>query len=129
MDNDRLMNFPPQQKYRRKKRIHSLKDPKLIKMRYNFRSLLRLWYREMKENYMLEEDRLYKTFSYDQRKKKLRKLREEREILESKYAAAPISCGWCSDMMRDLVFEPNRQCYFCVKCYEEAHKLYPDEYP
>ena len=125
------MNLPPQRKFRMKKRIHSLRDPKLRKIRYNFRTLLRLWYKEEGREYLAEKAKVRKdkTLSYDQRKKKLRELREADEELVSRYAAASISCGWCSNKMRDLVFEPSRQSWFCVTCYEEAHRLYPDEYP
>jgi hypothetical protein len=131
MNNDGLMNFPPERKFRMRKRIHSLRNPKIRKIRYNFRSLLHLWYREKGKEYMVKKANVRedKTLSYEQRQKKLRSLRERDEELQSALAAAPISCGWCSDKVDDLVFEPSRQSWFCVTCYEEAHRLYPDEYP
>jgi hypothetical protein len=123
------MSSLSQRKLRKKKRIRSLKDSRLRKIRYNFRSLFYLWYREVKENFMLEENRIYEAFSYEQRQEKLKKLREKDVELQSALAAAPLGCGWCNNKMRDLVFEPSRQSWFCVTCYEEAHRLYPEEYP
>jgi hypothetical protein len=125
-----MMISPPQRK-RKKKRIHSLKDPALRKIRYNFRSLLYLWYKEKGKEYLAEkaEIRDNKTLSYQQRKRLLRKLREADEELQYTLAAAPLGCGWCSNMMDDLVLEPKRQTYYCVACYEKVHRLYPDEYP
>jgi hypothetical protein len=125
------MNPPPQQKFRMKERVHSLKNPELRKIRYNLRSLLYLWYRDVMENYRVEsfEVRNDKALSYEQRWDKLKKLREQDEELQSALTAAPVSCGWCNNKKRDLVFEPSRQSYFCVTCYEKAHQLYPNEYP
>ena len=92
---------------------------------------LYLWYKEKGKEYLAEkaEIRDNKTLSYQQRKRLLRKLREADEELQYTLAAAPLGCGWCSNMMDDLVLEPKRQTYYCVACYEKVHRLYPDEYP
>lgn len=126
-----IENCPPRKKFRMKKRVHSLIDPKLRKIRYGFRSLLRLLYKEKGEDYLIERSKILedKTLSNDQQNFKLRKIRRKSEELASVFRTSPVSCGWCSDMMEDLVFSPNHQNWFCVTCYEDAHRLYPEEYP
>jgi len=122
---------PPRKKFRTQKKIHSLKDPTLRKIRYGFRSLLHLFHKEKGKDYLIERSKIRedKSLSNDQRDIKMRKIRKKREELASAYRTSPISCGWCSNTMDDLVFSPNHQNWFCVTCYEDAHRLYPDDYP
>ena len=120
-----------QKKFRTQKRIHKLKDPKLRKIRYELRTLLHLMYRKRSHEFweelsIIRED---KTLSYDQRREKMREIRKERERLQLRMSASPIGCVWCANQMEDLVFNPKRQCWICVTCYEDAHQQYPMEYP
>ena len=122
---------PPRKKFRTQKKIHSLKNPTLRKIRCGFRSLLHLLYRKAVDNYLIEFSNVQKdkTLSYDQRRKKLREIREQEEELVSAHRTSPLGCGWCSERMDDLVFSPKHQNWFCVTCYEDAHRQYPDDYP
>lgn len=122
---------PPRKKFRVQKRVHSLKDPRLRKIRYGFRSLLLFLYKEKCKAYLIKRSKILedKSLSNDQRDVRLWEIRKKREELASVHRTSPVSCGWCSNTTDDLVFSPNHQNWFCVTCYKDAHRLYPDDYP
>ena len=97
--NDKRITFeedsPSRKKFRMQKRVHSLKDPKLRKIRYGFRSLLHLLYRKAIDNYLNEFSNIQKdkALSYDQRRNKLREIREQEEELVSVACTSPLGYG------------------------------------
>ncbi len=116
---------------RTKKKIRSLKNPKLRKIRCELRTLLHLAYRKKYGEYSKEYSKIQnnKSLTYDKRIKERMVVHRKIEDLRLNHSRYPLGCGWCSDRMEDLVFDPKRQCWFCVVCYEDAHNQYPDEYP
>ena len=121
----------PQGRSKARKKIHHLRDSKLRRIRYGFRSLLYLLYRESIDKSFAKYSDIQtdEALSYKQRKKILREILEQREDLVSAMRRSPLICGWCSDLTEDLVLNPKRQSWFCVNCYGVAHQLYPREYP
>ena len=114
-----------------KKRIRSLKDPRLRRIRFQLRVLSRLLY---KEEYKVLTQRISDQMGGNylestEKTKKRRELMNAREKLTFKMLSSPIICALCGNQMEDLVFNPQRQCWFCIACFEDAHKNYPEEYP
>ena len=116
---------------RTKKKIRSLKNPKLRKIRCELRTLLHLAYRKKYDEYNMKYSKIQnnKSLTYYEKNERQMVVLQEREELTLNHSRYPLGCGWCSERMDDLVFDPKRQCWFCVVCYEDAHDQYPDEYP
>ncbi|MBD3214360.1 MAG: hypothetical protein GF311_17245 [Candidatus Lokiarchaeota archaeon] len=102
-------------------RIHSLKDPKLRQIRFQFR---RLWFRfyhsKVEECNQKWGDVLEKQYSgelsRDQATRLQWKINSEMENNAHSVNNFPIRCLGCGNKMNDLVFEPKRRAYFCIHC-------------
>jgi len=121
-------------KFRTQKRVHKLKDPRLRRIRYGFRILIRLEYDRRRAEFDKKREKLHLEFSknllsYKDMFEKEKILLRETEELSLLLASIPTVCAWCGSHMEDLVFNPRRQCWFCTICYEDAHNQYPEEYP
>ena len=89
-------------------KIRILKNEKLRKIRFFFRTIV-----------YLEVHR--------RRSVAISPLEEQKLVILS--GLHPIQCTLCGDRYSDLIFNDRRHLWFCLACYEDAHKLYPDEYP
>ncbi len=114
-----------------KKKVQHLKDPQLLKIRYELRTLLRLEYEHRLEEFhkRLSDIRKNSDLTYEQKRDKLRDIRMERERFELAKLKYPINCAICGDRMENLVWNPNRHQWRCIPCYEHAHKNFPEIYP
>lgn len=114
-----------------KKKVQDLKDPKMRKIRYELRTLLRLEYESRLEKFhkRLSDIRERSGLTYEQKRDKLREIRMEREKLKLTKLKYPINCAICGDRMENLVWNPNREQWRCILCYEHAHKNFPEVYP
>jgi hypothetical protein len=114
-----------------KKVVQKLKSKKLKKVRYGFRTLLRLEYQKRYRGFhnmfvALSND---KSISYDECVKEQDFILRKQEKLRLAYGRYPLCCGVCGDRMKNLVFNPMMYQWRCVSCYEYAHEEFPEEYP
>ncbi|MBY9002947.1 MAG: hypothetical protein KGD73_03155 [Candidatus Lokiarchaeota archaeon] len=107
------------------KKVQTLSTPCLIAIRANFRKILWLWFRREFEHL---EDLSFKAIKVKDRELNKSILKEQGELYEVRHKT-PISCVLCNDFEANLVYEPKRRTWFCIVCYNDAHNLYPDEYP
>lgn len=114
-------------RYIPKSKLRWLKNPRLRKIRAEFRKLLYAWFKKEQRRLIDEEKRIYGLEQEGKisRESSLRRghyylhKREQLNIAKSKY---PISCGWCSNKEEDLVFEEDSGCYLCINCHKGAYK-------
>ena len=108
-----------------KKNVQTLSTPCLIAIRANFRKILWLWFRRE-----FEHLRVLSSKAINRGDMELNKsiLKEQGELDERGYKT-PISYALCNDFEANLVYEPKRRTWYCVTCYNDAHNLYPNEYP
>ncbi len=115
----------------KKKVVQKLRDEKLMKIRYELRTLLRL--EKEKRIHALHERSIKisgdKSISYDESKKKHRFIIKKQEELRLSYGRYPLCCGICGDRMRNLVYNPIMLQWRCLLCYKQAHQKFPEEYP
>jgi len=114
-----------------KKIVQRLENPKLRKVRYELRTLLRLEYEKRLNLLTAEWKKLYEnnSLTYEERFEIHKNINMRREKLEAMKRRYPINCAICGDRMENLVWNPNRHQWRCVNCYEGAHKKYPEIYP
>lgn len=118
-------------KNKSKKVVQKLEGEKLRKVRYGFRTLLRLEYqkryREFHNRFVaLNND---KSISYDECVKEQDFVLRKQEKLRLNYIRYPLCCGICGDRVENLVYNPVMNQWLCVYCYEHAHEEYSEEYP
>ncbi len=103
-----------------KKKIRSLKDSKLRKIRYELRTLFFLAFkrRNRELNVKLGEIRVDNSLSFDGRRERLKKLIKERENLQIFFSQCPINCSLCGNRMEDLIQDPCSLFWFCIDCYD-----------
>lgn len=108
-----------------KKRIVQLRDPKLLKIRYNFRQLFaKVVQKEistliLRQRLLLDEnhgtrfnEKLYEKLS-----------REEIKLSEGLRRFIGV-CSSCSDRRKDHIFNPKDKMWYCEECYTKFSKLY-----
>lgn len=88
-----------------KKKTRSLKDSKLRKIRYEFRTLLHLAFRDKMVEIQNDLDLKYSILEHNK--------------LKIHYSRCPISCWACGNRMKDLVKDPETGFWFCVDCFED----------
>lgn len=118
--------------YKHKKKVRqNLQHPRLRKIRYEFRTLLKLWYHDILDNYLekITKIGMDKTLSYEKRHKKANKLRRAKEKFVEERIKFPIGCSVCAERKKNLVYLPNRVQWLCVECYDASHKKHPEAYP
>ncbi|MGM0469639.1 MAG: hypothetical protein ACQERB_12630 [Promethearchaeati archaeon] len=99
-----------------KKVVQRLENPKLRKIRYEFRTLLNLWYHEeiKKFHKKIKAFGLDKSLSYDERfSKKVKLLREEENFIEVRNTF-PLGCRICADRRVNLEYYPEKGCWYCA---------------
>ena len=114
-----------------KKVVQNLKDEKLRKIRYEFRTLLHL---ESEKRIKDLHDELVaiscnKSLSYNEYAEKTQPIVKNQERLRLAYSIYPLCCGICGDRMKNLVYNPVMYQWRCLLCYEQAHKNFPEDYP
>ena len=103
-----------------KKKIRSLKDSKLRKIRYELRTLFFLFYKRRDRELNIELGRIRgdNSLSFDGRTERLKKLIKERENLRIFFIQCPINCSMCGNRMEDLIQDPCSLFWFCRDCYD-----------
>ena len=100
-----------------KKRKITLKDPRLRKIRYELRTLIRLiWLnrrRELSKKELESED-------VEEMVKIARKIQK----LKRGLIKHPIGCTLCGDRDVDLIYNPNDSSWYCERCYTFQQKEY-----
>lgn len=100
-----------------RKKIHSVESIRLKRIRYGFRVLIHLLFRDEIEKLHLEWLKTRDSI-----------ILEKEEQLKILFAQIPSKCSICGDQMNDLIFSPSRKRWFCIRCYEDAQNLYPENY-
>jgi hypothetical protein len=102
-------------------RRHSLSHPQLRKIRYKLRTVLYLKYKEeqQKVSSKISEINNNKSLSYNDQKRKVKKLNLKRENLNVMTHFYPIACAVCADRTKDLIFRPQQGGYIC----DDANKM------
>ena len=118
-------------KNKSKKVVQKLRNEKLRKIRYEFRTLLRLekdkrWADLHKKFVAFSND---KSLSYDERKKHRSFIIKKQEELDRTYVRFSLCCGICGKRERNLVYNPVKYQWLCTPCYDYAHEEFPEEYP
>ncbi len=108
------------QRHTVKKKIRSLKNPQLRKIRYELRTLFFLVYKRRYRdlNVELGKIRVNNSLSFDGRTERLKKLIKERENLDISFRQYPINCSLCGNRMEDLIQDPCSLFWFCIDCYD-----------
>ncbi len=117
----------------KKKRIISIRDPKLKKIRDNLRLLLLKWKRvEWNQSHdEYEELRFDKNdhpidLTGDERKR-VDVLLQRMRILDEASRKSLCKCTKCLVTDKDMVYNPPYQGWFCVECYNDLHEYYKDK--
>jgi hypothetical protein len=115
----------------KKKRVITLKDPKLRKIRKNLRELLlKAFSRKLneildkKKEIMRDPDLNY----YEKQEKQI-ELQSIIQDLKLAKRSAPLSCSTCKRIDIDLVYNPVYNCWYCEECYEFNAQGEPENYP
>ena len=117
----------------KKKRIITIKNPELKKIRNNLRLLLLKW-RSVQWNQFHDE---YEELRFDKnhhpldltrdKRKKVNILLQKMRFLDEAYNKSICKCRKCFATDRDMVYSPVYQGWFCVECYNELHEYYKDK--
>ncbi len=104
---------PQNQRVMRK--IRTLKNSRLRKVRYELRTLLLLLFEDKKReiNLRMGEIRTDDSLSYDGRGEKLKKLLKERENLILSASQHPINCSFCGSREEDLIYQLENHMWVC----------------
>ncbi|MEJ2248483.1 MAG: hypothetical protein P8Y70_01135 [Candidatus Lokiarchaeota archaeon] len=115
----------------KKKVIQTLQHPRLRKIRYEFRTLLRLLYDDQQKEFYdkVRKIDMDKSLSYEERKSKRIPIIREQQRIAYEYRTFPIGCGVCANREKNLVYLPNRVQWLYVDCYKFSHKNFPKDYP
>ena len=106
----------------KRKRTIIIKDPKLQKIRNNFRILLLKW--GSKEWKKLHSELLS---TPSENINLIREInRKKQEIMELKEASI-CKCASCAGPDKDMTYNPVRKEWFCVDCYRELQDFYKDK--
>jgi hypothetical protein len=93
-----------------KKRKITLKDPRLRKIRYELRSLLRLvWLDRLDEL----SNKLRSADSVEE----MQQISWKKQELDRAADRHPIGCKLCGDRDVDLIYNPNTSRWYCERCY------------
>lgn len=105
----------PSQRFFNNSKIHKLKDSRLRKVRFEFRTLIFLAYKGKKRELNLEMGaiRRDKWLDFDSKQESLRRLLKRREELDLYFQKSPISCWFCGDRMKDLTQDSDSLFWFC----------------
>ncbi|TFF97692.1 MAG: hypothetical protein EU541_07885 [Promethearchaeota archaeon] len=96
----------------------------LKKVRYVFRTVLYLKYKEEQRIFSKKIDKINKDdlISYDDKKKMINNLISQEENLNLIKRFYPISCILCGTRMEDLIFLLDFSGYFCDDCSKMLRK-------
>ena len=99
-----------------KKVVQTLQHPKLRKIRYEFRTLLNLWYHEEIKKFHTEIKtiRMNKSLSYDKSQEKANVLRRAEENFIEARNTFPLGCRICADRRVNLEYYPEKGCWYCA---------------
>lgn len=108
----------------KQKRIISIKDARLRKIRNNFRSLWisathRIW-----DDLFDDEDELYRKNMTNSELYQLSRIQQKKQDLKSMLDQSICLCPVCQQIDQDMVFNPVTKRWFCVDCYEMNRKFY-----
>lgn len=113
----------------KKKRIITIKNPKLKDIRNNLRLLLISWesveWNQIHDQY--EELRFDKNHLTGDKKKKADVLLQKMRVLDEASEKSICKCTKCLATDKDMVYSPVYQAWFCVECYNELHEYYKDK--
>ena len=103
-----------------KKRKITIKHPRLRKIRYELRSLLRLvWLDRRRE--LHEQHRKAESIE------EMQQISWKIQSLDRAADKHPIGCTLCGDREADLIYNPNDSSWYCERCYtfqqEEYRKM------
>ena len=120
-----------------------LKDPRLRKVRLEFRKLLSMMHNlRLRDLYMKVSDCFKKPFTGEfkllfdhaswrdpEAAKRARALHEEIVSLDDAYFRSTCACRICRDMDADLLYNPVTDAWYCEACYSVRRERFPDRYP
>jgi len=93
-----------------KKRKITVKNPRLRKIRYELRSLLRLvWLDRL--------DEFHKAHRNAESVEEMQEIAQKRQKLDRAFYKHPIGCKLCGDRDVDLIYNPNTSRWYCERCY------------
>ncbi|TXT59235.1 MAG: hypothetical protein BAJALOKI3v1_1100002 [Promethearchaeota archaeon] len=115
----------------KKKRIITLKDPKLRKIRKNLRELLLKAFSERLSEVRSKKDKIRENpdLNYYEKKEKLIELQSIIQDLTLAKNGAPLSCSTCKRIDIDLVYNPVFEEWYCEECYEFNSQGHKDWFP
>ena len=116
----------------KRKRIISIKHPKLREIRNNFRILLikatdTQWYKLQEEIDQIEIDSNGKLISFREltieQKQKINRLEKKKSDLDRLVDISICKCRRCVRTNQDMTYNPVDKAWYCVECYEEMQNL------
>jgi len=120
-----------------------LKDPRLRKVRLEFRKLLSMMHNlRLRDLYIKISDCFKWPFTGEfkllfdhtswrdpEAVKRVRALHEEIVSLDDAYFRSTCACRICRDMDADLLYNPVTDAWYCEACYAVRRERFPDRYP
>ncbi|MBD3211627.1 MAG: hypothetical protein GF311_03385 [Candidatus Lokiarchaeota archaeon] len=115
----------------KKKRVIKLKDPRLRKIRKNFRDLLLQMFSEKwgENNDKQKEIRNNPDLTYYEKSNRVRALERKLQDLKLAKYKAPLSCSTCKRIAIDLVYNPVFETWYCEECYQFNSQGHSNWYP
>ncbi|MHA1317643.1 MAG: hypothetical protein ACTSRH_09605 [Promethearchaeota archaeon] len=125
------------------KKYVRLKDPRLRKVRLEFRKLLSIMHKiRLSELYMKVSDCFKKPYTGEfnllfdhaswrdpEALKRVKVLHSEIVSLDDAYFRSTCACRICRDMDADLLYNPVTDAWYCEACYAVRRERFPDRYP
>jgi len=99
-----------------KKIVQRLQNPRLRKIRYEFRMLLKLWYHDKINHYYdkITEIGMDKSLSYDEQKQNRIKIIRKKDKLMEEFLTFPLGCRICADSKVNLMYLPEYGTWYCA---------------
>ena len=116
---------------KKEKRLITLKDPRLRKIRTELRNLLCKAFELHYSRYIKEMDtvRHDESLNYAEKKEKNLRIYFESEKLKLHFSRSVVHCSLCVRRDLDLVYNPVLNTWYCEPCYtfnqQCQHKLHP----
>lgn len=117
---------------RERERLIKLKNPKLRKIRLEFRRVLLKDYQKRlnefhEERARLQAKRAALVLSYDNYLLAVRPVIDQASNLRKNFSASIVVCATCRDIEGDHIFSLRDKVWYCLECYEILEKSYMKE--
>ena len=115
----------------KEKRLITLKNPQLRKVRTELRNLLRQAVEDHSSRLheQINKIRYDKSLEYEVKKKKIQQIYQKSEELKRAFLHSVVGCRLCGKTELDLIFNPVLNTWYCEGCYEFNRKGHENIYP